>query len=59
MSELMTVNEVAARFGVSVRTIRAWIAGGRIPSVKLSPRVLRVRAEAVEALITAGERGAS
>jgi excisionase family DNA binding protein len=34
---LMSVSEVASACGVSQRTIRAWIADGRLASLKLGP----------------------
>jgi len=47
-SRLQTVDEVAARLGVTPRTLRAWIAAGRIVAVRLSVRCLRIEEGEVE-----------
>lgn len=41
--ELLTVAEAAARVKVTRHTIYRWIAEGRLPAVRYSPRVVRVR----------------
>ena len=41
--ELLTVAEAAARLKVTRHTIYRWIAEGRLPAVRYSARVLRVR----------------
>lgn len=41
--ELLTVAEAAARLKVSRHTIYRWIAEGRLPAVRYSRRVVRVR----------------
>jgi len=41
--ELLTVAEAAARLKVTRHTIYRWIAEGRLPALRYSPRVLRVR----------------
>lgn len=40
MADLLSVSEVARRLGVSVHTIYAWAAEGRLPLVKLGKRTL-------------------
>ena len=38
----LTPEEVAARFGISIRTLQKWIAAGRIPQpVRLSHKCVR------------------
>jgi len=40
---LLTLAELASMCSVSVRTVRRWVAGGRIPCVVLPERNYRVR----------------
>jgi len=39
---LLTTEDVAARCGVSARTVRRWIDRGELPAVRLSERLVRV-----------------
>lgn len=55
---LLTPKQVAAKLSVSPRTVYLWIEEGRLPSVRLSERVTRVPAEAVDASIAAATRPA-
>ena len=48
---LMTPREVAERLRVSTRTVQNWIREGRLPATRVSPRVVRIPADAVEALV--------
>ncbi|MBW6469434.1 MAG: nucleotidyltransferase domain-containing protein [Anaerosomatales bacterium] len=48
---LLTPREVAERLAVSSRTVYLWIEQGRLPAVRLSERITRVPAEAVDELI--------
>lgn len=48
---LVTANQVAARFGVSVTTVNSWVRAGRIPCVRPSRRVVRFDLDAVEQAI--------
>lgn len=48
--ELIGLQEAADRCGVCYRTIRRYIANGRLNAVRVGPRALRVDAAAVEAL---------
>jgi len=43
--ELLTVAEAAELLKVTRHTIYRWIAEGRLPAVRYSPRVLRIRSE--------------
>jgi excisionase family DNA binding protein len=40
---LMTVTEVARYLGVTPHTVYRWIAQGRLPAVRYSPKVIRIR----------------
>ena len=42
--------EAAEHIGVSSRTIRRWIAEGRLRAVRFGPRTIRVRLEDLEAV---------
>ena len=48
--DYMTVAEAAAYIRTTPRTIRAWIADGRLPVHRFSPKVIRVRQSELEAL---------
>ena len=49
--ELLTAEEVAERLQVRPRTIRKWARCGFIPTIRLSPKVVRYDlAEVVEAM---------
>lgn len=40
-SELLTAAELARKLQVNVRTVQEWYRAGRIPAIKLSPKVIR------------------
>lgn len=42
---LLTLSQVVRRLGVSGRTLRGWVAGGRICVVRLTRRTIRVEEE--------------
>lgn len=42
MDELISINEAANRFAVTPRTIRQWIADGKIEAYRLGGRVIRI-----------------
>lgn len=46
-SELLTARELAKRLRVSPETVRAWARRGSIPTLRLSPKVIRYNAKAV------------
>lgn len=46
----MTMRAAADYWGVSERTLRRWVAEGRLRAYRVGPRAVRVRAEDVEAL---------
>lgn len=49
-ARLLTPREVADRLRVSPRTVQNWIRDGKLPATRVSLRVVRVPADAVEAL---------
>lgn len=53
--ELLTAEELATRLRVRPGTIRVWARRGRIPSVRLSPKVVRFDFGAV--IMAAGATG--
>lgn len=57
ITQLVTAGEVAEILGVTVGTVRRWARAGRIPIIRLSPRVLRFDPEAVLSALAA-EAGA-
>lgn len=49
---LVTTEQVARFFGVSVRTVNAWVREGRIPVVRPSRKTVRFRLSDVEHALT-------
>ncbi len=49
---LVTTEQVASFFGVSVRTVNAWVRDGRIPVVRPSRKTVRFRLSDVEDALT-------
>ncbi|RJP30928.1 MAG: DNA-binding protein [Phycisphaerales bacterium] len=45
---LVTSEQVAERFGVTVNTVRRWVRERRIPAIRASRRVVRFDLAAVE-----------
>lgn len=50
----LTLTQFADELGVADRTVRRWIAEGRLPVIRLSPRVIRIRRADADAFISAG-----
>jgi excisionase family DNA binding protein len=48
---LLTMDQAAEHLGVTVRTIRNYVASGALPAYRLGPRGVRVREADVEALL--------
>jgi excisionase family DNA binding protein len=53
MDDLLTIKEAAAQLKVAERTIRRWIAQGRLEAFKIA-RTVRIRREAIDALTRTG-----
>lgn len=49
--ELLSYREAAAACRVSRRTFLAWVAGGRVPVLRLPGRIRRVRRSDIEAFL--------
>lgn len=47
LTDLMTAGELAERLRVTPETVRSWARCGRIPAVRLSPKVIRFDLHAV------------
>lgn len=56
-SDLVSVESVADRFGVSVATIRRWVREKRIPFIRPSRRILRFRLSDVEHAVSSDPEG--
>ncbi|MGH8695715.1 MAG: helix-turn-helix domain-containing protein [Burkholderiales bacterium] len=56
--QMVPVDAVAARLGVSGWTVRTWLRQGRVPFVKFGRRVL-VKTDDVEALLAANYKPAT
>ena len=54
MDDLLTIKETAALMKVTDRTIRRWIADGRLDASKIA-RTVRIRRTALEALVLPGQ----
>ncbi len=53
---LLRLQDIAARCRVSLRTVQGWVAGGRLEVLRLSPRAVRVREEALETFLERASR---
>lgn len=51
--ELISVREGARRLGIEPRTLRGWLAAGRLPAVRLSARCVRIDPDDLAALVAA------
>lgn len=51
LKHLIGIQEAADRLGVSYRTVRRWIATGRLTAVRVGPRLLKVSAADLDALM--------
>ena len=47
-----TLQSTAERLAVDTRTVRRWIASGRLNAYRTGPRLIRVNVEEVDALLT-------
>ena len=55
MSELLTADEVAEKLRVRPDTVRGWAREGKIPSIRLSHKVVRFDGDAVVQALTERE----
>ncbi|AEJ92080.1 helix-turn-helix domain-containing protein [Mycobacterium tuberculosis] len=46
-----SIQQVADHLGVSTRTVRNYIADGKLKAVRLGPRLIRIERDSVEALM--------
>ncbi|AEJ95135.1 helix-turn-helix DNA binding domain protein [Mycobacterium phage SoYo] len=46
-----SIQQVADHLGVSTRTVRNYIADGRLKAIRLGPRLIRVERSSVEELM--------
>ncbi|ADL71294.1 hypothetical protein SEA_MORROW_35 [Mycobacterium phage Morrow] len=46
-----SIQQTADYLGVSVKTVRRYIADGRLKAIRLGPRLIRVERDSVEALM--------
>lgn len=51
-AEWMTQKDVARRCHVTVITVRAWITGGRLPAYRVGPKMIRIRRNDVDAMMS-------
>lgn len=48
-----TLAHAAERTGISVKTLRRWVASGRLPAYRYGPRLLRVEPHEIDRLMRA------
>lgn len=53
---LLTVAAVAERLNVSLRTVRGWIAAGRLDALRLGPRCVRIDERALARFLAEAQR---
>jgi excisionase family DNA binding protein len=47
-----SISEAAARVGVSIKTIRRWIASGHLVGYRMGPRLLRIDPDELDGMLT-------
>lgn len=50
--ELESIQEAAARNGVTARTVRRWIADGRLTAFRAGPKLIRLDVAEVDAMLS-------
>ena len=50
--EMISLTDAAQRLGVNYRTIRRWIAAGRIDAVRVGPRLLKIDAAQLDRVMS-------
>lgn len=48
-----TLAQAAERTGITVKTLRRWVASGRLPAFRYGPRLIRVEPQEVDSLMCA------
>ncbi|MCT9000795.1 helix-turn-helix transcriptional regulator [Microbacterium memoriense] len=48
--EWLTLRDTAERLSISEKSVRRWIADGRLKAVRIGPRLLRVDADSILAV---------
>lgn len=48
MAATHSIKQIAELYGVGDKTVRRWIAEGRIPAVRLGPKLIRLDPAVVE-----------
>ena len=51
----LTLQEAAERLRCSTKTVRRYVASGRLTAYRVGPTMLRVSAEQLDAMVVAGE----
>ena len=52
MSQKITVRDVCQTYGLRERTVRRYLAEGRLTATRIGPRLIRLDAEQVERALT-------
>ena len=55
---LVSSDEIASHFGVTVGTVNAWVREDRIPYIRVSRRVIRFRISEVERAVSSKSKRA-
>jgi excisionase family DNA binding protein len=50
----MSIKQFSERAGIDPRTTKRFIAAGRIPAIRLGPKIIRIPGEAAERILTQG-----
>lgn len=56
---LITIADAAGELAVCPRTVRRYIAAGRLQAIRLGPRAIRVRVDSIEKLVEDSTFGCS
>ena len=54
LGRLLSLREVAETLGVGKRSVQVWVATGRLPVIRVTPRVVRVAEADLVAMLAAG-----
>jgi excisionase family DNA binding protein len=50
----MSIKEFSERAGIDPRTTKRFIAAGRIPAIRLGPKIIRIPGDVAERILTQG-----